>query len=106
MTMIRATKGADSDLKLASLVVALREIAAQFEALGSAESVPPARALALSAIGMQLRKVAHEALQIPSLGGTGWAGHRAGEVVAGLGFACEQAPPAPGLWPGEPRQVT
>ena len=62
--MIRASKDADPDLKLASLVVALREIAAQFESLGSGESVPPARALALSGIGMQLRKTAHEALQI------------------------------------------
>lgn len=63
MTMIRATKEADADLKLASLVVALREIAAQFEGLGSGESVPAARALALNSIGMQLRRAAHEALQ-------------------------------------------
>jgi hypothetical protein len=65
MTVIRAAKDVDPDLKLASLVGALREIAAQFEAMGSREGVPAVRAVALSAIGMQLRKVAHEALQIP-----------------------------------------
>lgn len=64
MTLVRGTK-VDPDLKVASLVAALREIAAQFEALGSGEGVPAIRAVALSGVGMQLRRVAHAALQIP-----------------------------------------
>lgn len=67
MTLIRAAKDVDPALKVAALVAAIREIAAQFETLGSGESVPAARALALSGIGMQLRKAAHEALQIPPM---------------------------------------
>jgi hypothetical protein len=65
MTLVRGTT-VDPELKLAALVAALREIAAQFEAMGSREGVSAVRAVALSAIGMQLRKVAIDALSVLS----------------------------------------